>query len=135
MRCIPLQWMFFLLYNATLFVLITSCSAEILALWGGGVRKEIWVQQNNPQWYWLKLSSRVPYWFGWMVVFLPMPFQWLSPDLTHFFPDRTTSWRHYLSSKTGYGNKWGSIVKQKEHALQWYAINTIQYNTIHLISK
>ena len=54
--CIPLQSVFFLLYNATLFVTIASCRAEILSYisrwWGpvvelrycricGGVRKNV----------------------------------------------------------------------------------------------
>ena len=46
--CIPLQSTFFLLYNATLFVTIASCRAEILAVWSGGVRKEmchIWLNR------------------------------------------------------------------------------------------
>ncbi len=43
-------------------------------------------------------------------------------DLAHLLPDPTTSERKYLSSETDYGHKRGSIVKQKEHALQWYAI-------------
>ena len=63
----------FLLYNATLFITIASRRVEILPLSGRDVREEmcqIGTQQNNPQWYWLKLSSRMSYWFGWMVVFL-----------------------------------------------------------------
>ncbi len=38
---------------------------------------------------------------------------------------RCTSERQYLSSKSGYGYKSGSIAQQNEHALQWY---TVQYN-------
>ncbi len=34
----------------------------------------------------------------------------------------TSSERQYLCSETGYGYKWGTIVKQKEHVLQRYAI-------------
>ncbi len=67
-----------LFYNASLFVTKDSCRAETLPLWCSEVRKDmyqIWAQQNNPQWNWLKLSSVMLYWFGWMVVFLPMPFE------------------------------------------------------------
>ncbi len=69
---------------------LSSCIAEMLPLWGGGVRKEIcqiWTQQNNSQRYWLKLLSGMPYWFDWMVAFLPMSFALLSPDLVHFLPE------------------------------------------------
>ena len=70
---IPLQSMFSLLYNATLFVSMPSSRSEILPSWGGGVGKYmgqngLYTEQNNPHW---ELSSGMPYRFGWMVVFLP----------------------------------------------------------------
>ena len=73
------------------------------------------------------LSSKMLYWFGWMTVFVPKWIAILSVDLAHLLPDRTTSEKQYLSAKTGYGYKWDSIIKWKEHAFQSY--------TIHLISK
>ena len=90
--CISLQ-RFCLSAIQCYLITIASCRAEILSLWGGVVRKQmcqIWGQQNNPQWYLLKLPSGIPYWIGWMVMFLPVPFV-LSHILAHFLPDPTTS--------------------------------------------
>ncbi len=58
--------------------------------------------ENNPQWYWLKLSSGMPYWFDWMEVILPKWTVILSTDLAYLLPEPTTSERQYLSSYPRY---------------------------------
>ena len=56
-------------------------------------------------------------------------------SIEHFLPDPTTFERQFLSSETGYGCKWGSIIKQKEHTLQWYTIHLISNNSRNMVSK
>ncbi len=92
--------------------------------WGREVMCQIWALQTNPQLYWLNFSSGMPLAEWWC--FFQSGLCCCSADLAHLLRDPTTSERQYLSSDTGYGYKWGSIVKQKEYALQWY---TIQYTS------
>ena len=72
------------------------------------------------------LNYHLGYWFSWMAVFLPKWIVMFFSDLAHLLPDPTTSERQYLSSETGHGCKWGSIVKQKQPAFQW---NIMQYTS------
>ncbi len=107
---IALQSVFFLLYNAALFVTIASCRADILPLGDGEVRNDmchIWAQQNNPQWYWLKLSSWMTYWMGWMEVFFQCLLCYLA-QIKHI---------SFLTLPPPKGNIWALC-------------NGIQYNTI-----
>ena len=80
-------------------------------------------QQTSPQWPW--------YWWAMMavliwqnnVVFLPVNFVlWAQLNLAHFLSDLPPPKGNVSALKTVNGYKWGSIVKQKEHASQWYKI-------------
>ena len=130
-RPIPLQSVFLVLYNGTSFVTKARYYLyEVVWSKGNVQNTQIWAQLNNLQWCWLKLSSGMPYWFGWMAVFLPKWIVLLRPDFPHFLADPTTSCRQYLSSKilairTHFAMVHNTILLISKYKLQKYMISKI----------